>query len=193
MHDLQQAAVTAFGDRDGAAVAVDVRTGEVLAMVSLPQFNPNLFVNGIDVETYRKLRNTMRYILANLSGFAESERVAPKDMPELERWVLHRLSELDQTVRDPAVRAALTEGRLALKQCRILQREAMIDAPTLAEAEAATIGITFAELGLSAPMLASLVASGYLRPTPIQASASCADRTHEALKRCATALPCFTM
>jgi isoleucyl-tRNA synthetase len=52
-----------------------------------------------NVESYRKLRNTMRYILANLSGFAESERVAVKDMPELERWVLHRLSELDQTVR----------------------------------------------------------------------------------------------
>ncbi len=52
-----------------------------------------------NVESYRKLRNTMRYILANLSGFAESERVAVKDMPELERWVLHRLSELDHTVR----------------------------------------------------------------------------------------------
>ena len=52
-----------------------------------------------NVETYRKLRNTMRYILANLSGFGDSERVAVKDMPELEHWVLHRLSELDQTVR----------------------------------------------------------------------------------------------
>ena len=53
--DLQQAAVTAFGDRDGAAVAVDVRTGEVLAMVSLPQFNPNLFVNGISHADYKLL------------------------------------------------------------------------------------------------------------------------------------------
>jgi penicillin-binding protein 2 len=53
--DLQQAAVTAFGDRDGAAVAVDVRTGEVLAMVSLPQFNPNLFVNGISHADYKSL------------------------------------------------------------------------------------------------------------------------------------------
>ncbi len=52
-----------------------------------------------NVESYRKLRNTMRYILANLSGFADGERVAAKDMPELERWMLHRLSELDQTVR----------------------------------------------------------------------------------------------
>ena len=53
--DLQQAAVAAFGDRDGAAVAIDVRTGEVLAMVSLPQFNPNLFVNGISHADYKRL------------------------------------------------------------------------------------------------------------------------------------------
>ena len=53
--DLQQAAITAFGDRDGAAVAVDVRTGEILAMVSLPQFNPNLFVNGISHADYKRL------------------------------------------------------------------------------------------------------------------------------------------
>jgi penicillin-binding protein 2 len=53
--DLQQAAVTAFGDRDGAAVAIDVRTGEVLAMVSLPQFDPNLFVNGISHKDYKRL------------------------------------------------------------------------------------------------------------------------------------------
>ncbi|OGT58797.1 MAG: penicillin-binding protein 2 [Gammaproteobacteria bacterium RIFCSPHIGHO2_12_FULL_63_22] len=57
--DLQQAAVTAFGDRDGAAVAVDTRTGEVLAMVSLPQFNPNLFVNGISHKDYNALTTNM--------------------------------------------------------------------------------------------------------------------------------------
>jgi len=53
----------------------------------------------------------------------------------------------------------------------VVPPEAMIDAPTLAEAEAATIGITFAELGLGGPMLASLEAAGYTRPTPIQAQA----------------------
>jgi isoleucyl-tRNA synthetase len=52
-----------------------------------------------NVETYRKLRNTMRYILANLKDWKDEERVAVKDMPELERWVLHRLSEIDQVVR----------------------------------------------------------------------------------------------
>ena len=52
-----------------------------------------------NVESYRKLRNTMRYILANLKDWKDSERVAVKDMPELERWILHRLSELDEVVR----------------------------------------------------------------------------------------------
>ena len=57
--DLQQAAVQAFGDHDGAAVAVDPRTGEVLAMISLPQFNPNLFVNGISHADYKMLTDNM--------------------------------------------------------------------------------------------------------------------------------------
>jgi penicillin-binding protein 2 len=57
--DLQMAAVKAFGERDGAAVAVDPRTGEVLAMVSLPQFNPNLFVNGISHANYNALTNNV--------------------------------------------------------------------------------------------------------------------------------------
>ncbi|MEO1688290.1 MAG: class I tRNA ligase family protein, partial [Pseudomonadota bacterium] len=48
---------------------------------------------------YRRLRNTMRFILGNLGDFSEEERVAPQDMPDLERWVLHRLAELDREVR----------------------------------------------------------------------------------------------
>ncbi|MCE6958241.1 isoleucine--tRNA ligase [Cereibacter sphaeroides] len=50
-------------------------------------------------DSYRRLRNTMRYMLGALSGFSEAERVEPADMPELERWVLHRLAELDVEVR----------------------------------------------------------------------------------------------
>ena len=53
--DLQRAMVTAFGDFDGSAVAVDPRTGEILAMVSLPGYDPNLFVNGISHAQYRAL------------------------------------------------------------------------------------------------------------------------------------------
>ncbi|MGY6705309.1 isoleucine--tRNA ligase [Roseinatronobacter sp.] len=50
-------------------------------------------------DSYRRLRNTMRFMLGNLDGFEDSERVAPADMPELEQWVLHRLAELDVEVR----------------------------------------------------------------------------------------------
>ncbi|MBD3677787.1 MAG: isoleucine--tRNA ligase [Rhodobacteraceae bacterium] len=50
-------------------------------------------------DSYRRLRNTMRFMLGNLNGFSHEERVDPKDMPELERWVLHRLAELDHRVR----------------------------------------------------------------------------------------------
>ncbi|NNE53926.1 MAG: isoleucine--tRNA ligase, partial [Sulfitobacter sp.] len=51
-------------------------------------------------DSYRRLRNTMRYMLGALSDFSEADRVEPADMPELERWVLHRLAELDGVVRD---------------------------------------------------------------------------------------------
>ena len=50
-------------------------------------------------DSYRRLRNTLRFLLGNLAGFTEAERVAVADMPELERWVLHRLAELDADVR----------------------------------------------------------------------------------------------
>ena len=51
-------------------------------------------------DSYRRLRNTMRFMLGNLADFSEDEKVAAADMPELERWVLHRLAELDHTVRE---------------------------------------------------------------------------------------------
>ncbi|WP_333714025.1 isoleucine--tRNA ligase [Yoonia sp.] len=51
-------------------------------------------------DSYRRLRNTMRYMLGSLADFTESDRVEPAEMPELERWVLHRLAELDQVVRE---------------------------------------------------------------------------------------------
>ncbi|MGH6919764.1 MAG: isoleucine--tRNA ligase, partial [Geminicoccaceae bacterium] len=51
-------------------------------------------------DAYRRLRNSLRYLLGNLAGFGEAERVAHGQMPELERWVLHRLTGLDRLVRD---------------------------------------------------------------------------------------------
>ena len=50
-------------------------------------------------DSYRRLRNTMRFMLGALAHFTEADRVAPSEMPELERWVLHRLAELDHKVR----------------------------------------------------------------------------------------------
>ena len=52
------------------------------------------------IDAYRRLRNTLRYLLGYLSGFDPGERIAAVDMPEVERWVLHRLSELDAIVRN---------------------------------------------------------------------------------------------
>jgi penicillin-binding protein 2 len=54
---LQRVAEAAFAGRAGAAVALDPRNGEVLAMVSVPNFDPNLFVNGISQIDYRTLLN----------------------------------------------------------------------------------------------------------------------------------------
>ena len=52
-----------------------------------------------NVEAYRRLRNTVRFMLANLSGFSEKERIGHDRMPELERFMLARLAELDGIVR----------------------------------------------------------------------------------------------
>ena len=50
-------------------------------------------------DAYRRLRNTLRYLLGALAGFSPDEACPAEEMPELERWVLHRLTELDGTVR----------------------------------------------------------------------------------------------
>ena len=50
-------------------------------------------------EAYRKIRNTLRYLLGNLAGFDSTERISVAQMPELERFVLHRLWQLDRLVR----------------------------------------------------------------------------------------------
>lgn len=53
---LQAAAEAAFGDYTGSAVAIDPHSGAVLALVSLPTFDPNPFVKGIDYDRYQALR-----------------------------------------------------------------------------------------------------------------------------------------
>ena len=51
------------------------------------------------VESYRKLRNTVRYMLGALDGWTEAEALPREEMPSLERWVLHRIAELDGHIR----------------------------------------------------------------------------------------------
>ena len=62
---LQKAATEAFGIHSGAAVVLDVNTGEILAMVSVPSFDPNLFTNGISYKHWDELRNNERNPLIN--------------------------------------------------------------------------------------------------------------------------------
>jgi len=62
---LQQVTQEAFGDNRGAAVAIDPKTGGVLALVSTPSFDPNLFVTGISGPMYRELRDSLDRPLYN--------------------------------------------------------------------------------------------------------------------------------
>jgi penicillin-binding protein 2 len=62
---LQQVAEIAFGDRRGALVAVDPSTGGVLALVSKPGFDPNLFVDGIDPQYWGELNGSIDHPLTN--------------------------------------------------------------------------------------------------------------------------------
>lgn len=62
---LQQAASDALGDRRGTVVAIEPETGGILAMVSKPGYDPNLFVTGIDYKTYAALRDSIDVPLFN--------------------------------------------------------------------------------------------------------------------------------
>ena len=54
--ELQEVAMKAFGDNNGAAVAIDPKNGAVLALVSQPGYDPNLFVEGISTKNYTALQ-----------------------------------------------------------------------------------------------------------------------------------------
>jgi penicillin-binding protein 2 len=62
---LQAMVEQLFGDRRGALVALDPRNGEVLAFVSKPTFDPNLFVDGIDIDSWRELNESIDKPLLN--------------------------------------------------------------------------------------------------------------------------------
>lgn len=92
--DLQRAMVAAFGDFDGSAVALDPRTGEILAMVSKPSYDPNLFVNGISHKDYQALMENPSRPLFNrnvLGGGPPGSTVKP----------LVALAGLDSGLRRP--------------------------------------------------------------------------------------------
>ncbi len=61
------------------------------------RIGPEILKQNADV--YRRLRNTLRFILGNLNGFDETEKLDPAEMPELERWVLDRIWRLDKRLR----------------------------------------------------------------------------------------------
>lgn len=63
--ELQKVAENAFGNRRGALIAMDPSTGEVLAYVSKPTFDPNLFVDGIDQQNWDELNNSINKPLIN--------------------------------------------------------------------------------------------------------------------------------
>ena len=62
---LQALVEDLFGNRRGALVALDPRTGEILAFVSKPTFDPNLFVDGIDFDSWRELNESIDKPLLN--------------------------------------------------------------------------------------------------------------------------------
>ncbi len=105
--DVQRAASIAFGELTGSAVAIDPRTGEVLAMVSLPTYDPNLFVNGISHTDYRRFMDDPARPLFNrnvLGGVAPGSTLKP----------LITLAGLDSGLRRPEDKVLSTgEFRLA--------------------------------------------------------------------------------
>jgi penicillin-binding protein 2 len=63
--NMQKIAEDAFGDRRGALVAIDPKTGEVLAYVSMPTYDPNLFIDGIDADIWKQLNESLDKPLIN--------------------------------------------------------------------------------------------------------------------------------
>ncbi len=63
-------------------------------------------------DAYRKLRNTFRYLLGALAGFTEADRVPVSEMPELERYMLHKLAELDRQMHAVIDKADGSDGWL---------------------------------------------------------------------------------
>ena len=79
-----------------------------------------------------KIRNTLRFVLGNLDGFTQAEIVDTKDMPELEKWVLHRLYELDQKQKEKELQdlqknPLIAETLASFKDAKITKIENLTD------------------------------------------------------------------
>ena len=51
-------------------------------------------------DSYRRIRNTFRYLIGNLNGFNENEKISFEEFPELEKYILHRLWEVDHLIEE---------------------------------------------------------------------------------------------
>lgn len=77
---LQKVAQDALGEEKGAVVAIDPNNGEILALVSHPSFDPNLFTNGIDSDTFNKLQFSIdkpMYNRATLGAYPFASTIKP--------------------------------------------------------------------------------------------------------------------
>jgi isoleucyl-tRNA synthetase len=93
-----------LGNTLGPLAVIKQNGAEILRLwVASSDFTEDLRIGNeiikASVDSYRRLRNTIRFMLANLEGYDELERLAPDEMPELERFILARLAELDAEVR----------------------------------------------------------------------------------------------
>ncbi|MFZ2868460.1 isoleucine--tRNA ligase [Zavarzinia sp.] len=84
---------------------IDQNGADILRLwVATSDFSEDLKIDNdilkAKAEVYRKLRNTLRYVMGSLDGFTEAERLPVAEMPELDRWVLHRVAELDKAMRE---------------------------------------------------------------------------------------------
>lgn len=99
--EVQKSALAAMDGRRGSVVALDVKTGGVIAMVSSPSFDPNLFVTGISVDDYSRLRESLDnpFLDRTIQGqYAPGSTLKP--MLGL-GGLTHNIIDTNSTIRDP--------------------------------------------------------------------------------------------
>ena len=110
--ELQQEAIDAMGDYRGSVVAMDVHTGGVLAMVSTPSFNPNLFVTGISYKDFDALNNSLDLPLFNRSIQGQYPPGSTIKPVVALGALHHKVVDFNTKVRDPGFYQVEGEKRL---------------------------------------------------------------------------------